>query len=68
VLAGRGHTCACDPDRQIFPLSVVRVKVDATGPEEGAVELLTGPLFTASEPDRVFSAGLFEELGRETTS
>src|ERR1700730_4391632 len=33
--AGRGHTCACDPDRQIFPLSVVRVKVDSAGPEEG---------------------------------
>ena len=66
--AGRGHTCACDPDRQIFPLSVVRVKVDAAGPEEGAAELLTGPIFTTGDADRIFSAGLFDELGRERDS
>ena len=41
--AGRGRACAMDPERQIFPLTVVRVKVDAAGPEEGNAELLTGP-------------------------
>lgn len=65
VRAGRGHTASCDSERQIFPLSVVRVKVDAAGPEEGSVELLTGPIFTASNPERLFSVRLFEELGHE---
>jgi hypothetical protein len=62
--AGRGHASTCDPERQIFPLSVVRVKIDVTGPEEGPVALLTGPIFTTSDPDRIFSRRLFEELGR----
>ncbi len=65
VRAGRGRTSACDPERQIFPLSVVRVKIDSTGPEEGSAELLTGPIFSAGDPDRIFSPVLFDELGRE---
>jgi hypothetical protein len=65
VRAGRGRTSSCDPERQIFPLSVVRVKVDSAGSEEGVVELLTGPIFTASDPEQIFSIGLFEELGQE---
>ena len=64
VRAGRGHSSATDPERQIFPLTVVRVKVDEAGSEEGA-SLLTGPIFTTAEPDRIFSERLFEELGRE---
>jgi hypothetical protein len=63
--AGRGHACASDPERQIFPLSVVRVKVDEAGSGEGDASLLTGPIFTTAEPDRIFSEQLFEELGRE---
>lgn len=65
VRAGRGHTCASDPEKQIFPLSIVRVKIDAANPAEGPVTLLSGPIFTASEPERVFSAQLFEELGQD---
>jgi hypothetical protein len=60
--AGRGHPSACDPEKQIFPLSVVRVKIDAADSAEGAVSIVTGPIFTAREPDRVFSKQLFEEL------
>ena len=65
---GRGRTSSCDPERQIFPLSVVRVKVDEAGSGEGSSSLLTGPLFTASDPDRIFSDCLFEELGRGETA
>jgi hypothetical protein len=61
---GRGRNSICDPDRQIFPLSVVRVKIDEPAGEEGSVSLLTGPLFTAADPERIFSFSLFEELGR----
>ncbi|HKD10909.1 MAG TPA: hypothetical protein VKE50_02495 [Thermoanaerobaculia bacterium] len=64
VRAGRGRTSMFDPDRQIFPLTVVRVKIDAAGPEEGDAELLTGPILTTSHPERIFSAPLFEELGK----
>ncbi len=63
--AGRGHVSTSDPERQIFPLSVVRVKVDEAGSGERSVLLLTGPIFTAAEPDRIFSGQLFEKLGRE---
>jgi len=65
VRAGQGRSSTSDPERQIFPLSVVRVKVDEAGPGEEGVSLLTGPIFTAAEPDRIFSEQLFEELGRE---
>ncbi len=65
VRAGRGRMSTFDSGRQIFPLTVVGVKVDAAGPEEGDAELLTGPIFTTAHPDRVFSAPLFEELGRD---
>ena len=66
--AGHGRACDCDPDRQIFPLSVFRVKVDRASLQEGPVEILTGPLFSAAEPDRIFSQPLFEELGKAKTS
>ena len=62
--AGRGRVSAVDPDRQIFPLTVVRVKVDRPLPEEGAVALAGGPTFTSGGADRMFSEELFEELGR----
>jgi hypothetical protein len=61
---GRGRACDCDPERQIFPLAVFRVKVDEPGLEEGEVEVLTGPLFSATDPDRIFSQPLFDELGK----
>jgi hypothetical protein len=62
--AGRGHASDFDLDRQIFPLAVVRVKVDRSLPEEGAVALASGPTFTAGGADRLFSEELFDELGR----
>ncbi len=65
VRAGRGHVSTADPERHIFPLSVVRVKVDEAGAGEEGGSLLTGPIFTVAEPDRIFSEQLFEELGRE---
>jgi hypothetical protein len=66
--AGRGRACDCDPERQIFPLAVFRVKVDRPGPDEADVEILTGPLFSAGDPNRIFSQPLFDELGREPAS
>jgi hypothetical protein len=62
--AGRGRVSAFDPDRQIFPLAVTRVKVDRPLTEEGAVALAGGPTFTAVGAERLFSPELFEELGR----
>jgi len=62
--AGRGHTSRNDPDRQIFPLSVVRVRLDHPRSEEGAVALLTGPTFTGRDGGRLFSEELFAELGK----
>jgi hypothetical protein len=61
--AGRGRTSQNDPERQIFPLSVVRVRLDHPRPEEGHVALLTGPTFTGRDGGRLFSEELFAELG-----
>jgi hypothetical protein len=62
--AGHGRVCDSDPDRQIFPLAVFRVKMDRASPREGAVGLLAGPTFSAAEGAELFSEELFEELGR----
>jgi hypothetical protein len=62
--AGRGRTCAVDPGRQVFPLSVERVRVDRPAEEEGDVELLTGPTFAGADAARLFSEELFAELGK----
>lgn len=61
--AGRGHVCDFDPDRHIFPLSVVRVKVDRAAPGEESSSLAAGPTFTARGSDRLFSEELYAELG-----
>jgi hypothetical protein len=61
--AGHGRTCDADPDRQIFPLEVFRVKVDRAGPREAEVDLLSGPTFAAPRGSHpLFSRELFEEL------
>jgi hypothetical protein len=62
--AGHGRTSVNDPDRQIFPLTVVRVRFDEPGHEEGQVALLTGPTFTGRDGGRLFSEELFAELGK----
>ncbi len=62
--AGRGRNSDWDPDRQIFPLRVFRVKLDRSAREEGAVSLLAGPIFSGRDARRLFSEELFEELGR----
>jgi hypothetical protein len=62
--AGRGRACGSDPDRQLFPLSVVRVRLDRASPGEGDVALLTGPTFTGRGGGRLFSEELFAELGK----
>ncbi len=64
--AGRGHASDFDADRQIFPLTIVRVKVDRPLPEEGAVVLAGGPTFTARGSERLFSDDLYAELGGRT--
>ena len=61
--AGRGRACGADPDRQLFPLSIERVRLDRPRPGEGNVALLTGPTFTGAG-SRLFSEELFEELGK----
>ncbi len=60
--AGRGHTSDVDPERQIFPLKVFRVKVDQASPKEGMVSLLGGPTFAARFARSLFSEELFAEL------
>jgi hypothetical protein len=62
--AGHGRICDADPDRQIFPLTVFRVKVDRASPREGGVRLLAGPTYSAAGSLELFSEELFEELGR----
>lgn len=64
VAAGHGRTCDADPERQIFPLTVWRVRVDRPSSREGSIELLSGPTFSAACGREVFSEELFEELGR----
>ena len=60
--AGHGRTSGADPDRQIFPLAVFRVKVDRSGPREGDVALTSGPTFAARGSHPFFFPELFEEL------
>jgi hypothetical protein len=63
--AGRGHTCDPDPSRQIFPLSVFRVKVDRPNADEDTLSLMTGPTVSARAAGTLFSEELFEELGKD---
>jgi hypothetical protein len=62
VTAGHGRTCDTDPERQIFPLTVFRVKVDRPTRHEEDVELLSGPTFSSPEGKELFSEELFAEL------
>lgn len=61
--AGHGRTCDTDPERQIFPLTVFRVKVDRAASHEEGVELLSGPTFSTPDGKEIFSEELFAELG-----
>lgn len=61
--AGHARVSDADPNRQIFPLAVFRVKVDRASPREGAIALLSGPSFAAGGRG-LFSEELFEELGK----
>jgi hypothetical protein len=61
--AGHGRVCGVDPERQVFPLQVVHVRIDRPDPAEGDVELLTGPTFAGPDADALFSEPLFAELG-----
>lgn len=65
--AGRGRACGAHPDRQLFPLQVLRVRLDRPSAGEGNVALLTGPTFTGSDGARLFSEELFAELGKVAT-
>jgi hypothetical protein len=66
--AGRGRTCGSDPERQLFPLAVLRVRLDRPSAREGDVTLLTGPTFTGRDGGRLFSEELFAELGKVATT
>jgi hypothetical protein len=61
--AGRGRVSESKPERQIFPLTVAGVRLDAPSEGEGDVVLLTGPTFGGSDARELFSEDLFEELG-----
>ena len=61
--AGRGRVCDFDPERQVFPLHVLHVRIDRPDPNEGDVELLTGPTFAGVDAGSLFSETLFAELG-----
>ena len=60
--AGRGRSSDFDPDRLIFPLSVVLVKVDRAPAREGAIALAGGPTFTSRGSEQLFSEELYAEL------
>jgi len=60
--AGHGRVCDTDPERQIFPLAVFRVKIDRARPSEAGIELLSGPTFAAAGSRELFSEELFDEL------
>lgn len=60
--AGRGRTSSCDPSRCVFPLTVMRVRLDRPDLAEGDVTLLAGPSFTGADAGGLFSAEIFEEL------
>jgi hypothetical protein len=57
--AGRGRVCDFDPERHVFPLHVLRVRIDRPDPAEGDVELLTGPTFAGRGANSLFSETLF---------
>jgi hypothetical protein len=60
--AGRGRVARSDPERQIFPLAVFRVRIDRPRPEERGVLLARGPAFSGPGSDGLFSEELFAEL------
>jgi hypothetical protein len=60
--AGHGRVCDADPERQIFPLTVYRVKVDRGAKGEEEVELLSGPTYSNPDGHEIFSEELFAEL------
>jgi hypothetical protein len=62
--AGRGRMSASDPERQIFPLTVARVRLDAPAAAEGAVHLISGPTFGGRAGEALFSDALYAELGQ----
>jgi hypothetical protein len=66
--AGRGRPCRSDIERQIFPLTVLRVSTHHADPREGRVELLQGPRFGGPDAPRMFSGALFDELGGKPAS
>ena len=61
--AGRGRVCDFDPERHVFPLHVLHVRIDRPDPAEGDVALLTGPTFAGRDAESLFSETLFAELG-----
>lgn len=62
VTAGHGRVCDADPERQIFPLAVYRVKLDRGTKQEEGVELLSGPTYASPDGHEIFSEELFAEL------
>jgi hypothetical protein len=66
--AGRARVSDADPDRQIFPLTIVNVKVDRPPADEGAVALAAGPTFSLRGAERMFSEDLYAELGAAGSS
>ena len=60
--AGHGRVCDTDPELQIFPLTVFRVRIDRARPSEAGIELISGPTFAAAGGRELFSEELFEEL------
>jgi hypothetical protein len=62
--AGHGRASDADPERQIFPLTVFRVKLDSGHAREESVEILSGPTYSNPDGVELFSEELFEELAR----
>ena len=60
--AGKARVSVAAPEKKIFPLRVLGVKVDEPLPGEKTVAIANGPRFAGANAEALFSAPLFDEL------
>jgi hypothetical protein len=62
--AGKARVSIAAPEKKIFPLRVLGVKVDEPLPGEQNVAIANGPRFAGTRAESLFSPALFDELAR----